>query len=177
MAGCALSGAPDPEIAVVRPAMPAQLGPFRLVSRDTLRGAATDSIYRYTDSTSRVRVSVIRYDVPPDVRVGTDTARWLEGEGRKFEAIQPLLVERGVLEGYEVAFAKLGALRFGADSVSEFATAVAVRMRGKPFADLQYLYVIDGRFLKIRATVPPDNAARSEVPIFARELARRLIIR
>jgi hypothetical protein len=39
--------------------------------------------------------------------------------------------------------------------------------------DFQYLYLIDGRFLKVRATFPGELWKTGEMPNFAREVAGR----
>lgn len=153
--------------------VPTQLGRYRLTSRDGVEGAPNDSAYRYTDG-SQTRVTVFVYDIPVDVQVGADSQSWTPREGKKFEEVQPLLVQRGMLGAYEVAFANTGEITAANHKITEHATAIAVRSHGRVAVDFQYLYLVAGRFLKIRATVPGDAWAKTDVPTFSREMARHL---
>ena len=153
--------------------IPAQLGRYRLTRRDGVEGAPNDSAYRYTDG-SQTRVTVFVYAIPVDVQVGADSQSWTPREGRKFEAVQPLLVQRGMIGAYEVAFANTGEITAANRKITEHATAIAVRTRGQVAVDFQYLYLVAGHFLKVRATVPSDGWEKTDVPTFAREMARRL---
>ncbi|MGH7638687.1 MAG: hypothetical protein ACREOK_13650 [Gemmatimonadaceae bacterium] len=138
-----------------------------------MRGApATDTIYRFVDSTSQ-RISVIRYPVPPDIRAIADTSKWVDVEGRKFEQVQELLVQRGTLQSSRVAYMRTVPLQLGGREVHEFAATMVVRIRDKSFVDLEYLYLVGDTFLKIRATVP-EESERNDIPAFARDLVRRL---
>jgi hypothetical protein len=153
--------------------IPAQLGRYRLTNRHAVEGAPNDSAYRYTDG-SETRVTVFVYAIPVDVQVGADSQSWTPREGMKFEEVQPLLVQRGMIGAYEVAFANTGEITAANRKITEHATAIAVRSRGQVAVDFQYIYLVAGRFLKIRATVPSDGWEKTDVPTFAREMARRL---
>jgi hypothetical protein len=39
---------------------------------------------------------------------------------------------------------------------------------------MQYLYLIGGKFVKVRATIPEPGWQQTQVPSFARELALRM---
>jgi hypothetical protein len=153
--------------------IPTQLGRYKLTRRDAVEGAPNDSAYRYTDG-SATRVTVFVYAIPIDVQVGADSQSWTPREGEKFEEVQPLLVQRGMIGAYEVAFANTGEITAANRRITEHATAIAVRTHGQVAVDFQYVYLVAGRFLKIRATVPSDGWEKTDVPIFARDLARRL---
>lgn len=172
-AGCARSPAAGAPLARL-PGVPAQLNGWRMVSSGTMQGAPpTDTIYRFVDSTSQ-RISVIRYPVPPDIRALADTSQWVDVEGRKFERVQELLVQRGSLQSSRVAYMRTVPLQVGSRTVQEFAAAMVVRIRGKSFVDLEYLYLVGDTFLKIRATVP-EESERKDIPAFARDLVRRFV--
>jgi hypothetical protein len=153
--------------------IPTQLGRYRLARRDGVEGAPADSAYRYSDG-SPTRVTVFVYQIPIDVQVGADSQSWTQREGEKFEEVQPLLVQHGMIGAYEVAFANTGEITAANRKVTEHATAIAVRSHGQVAVDFQYLYLVAGRFLKIRATVPSDGWEKTDVPVFAREMARHL---
>lgn len=133
----------------------------------------TDTIYRFVDSTSQ-RISVIRYPVPPDIRATADTSKWVDIEGRKFERIQEILVQRGRLQASRVAYMRTVPLQLGNREVQEFAAAMVVRIRDTSFVDLEYLYLVGDKFLKFRATVP-EGPDRNDIPAFARDLVRLLV--
>src|SRR4051812_42358708 len=63
--------------------IPVRVGRFRLISSRPVTDLPTDTIYRFSDSSS-TGISVFRYAIPPDVRVGTDSSAWLDKEGAKF---------------------------------------------------------------------------------------------
>ncbi len=154
--------------------IPAQLGAFRLTERTTIRGLPTDSLFRFSDG-SRTILTVIVYDVAADVRSGSDPQQWTAREGEKFKAVQDVRLSRGNIRGYELAYADT--IRFTADAreILEHATAVTVRFPNGDIAiDMQYLYLIGGKFVKVRATIPERGWQQTRVPSFARELAHRM---
>ena len=150
-----------------------QVGRYRLTRREWIRGTSNDSAYHFTDG-SPTRVTVFLYAIPADVQVGPDSQSWTAREGKKFEQVQPLLVQQGVMDMYKVAFANSEEMTVGARKIVQHATAIAVRRRGGVAVDFQYLYLVAGQFLKIRATVPSEGWERTDVPTFAREMARRV---
>ena len=152
--------------------IPAEIGRYRLTATEAIEPKG-DSLFRFSDG-SPVRLTVFRYAVAPDVRVAADSQSWTSAEGMKFEAVQPYRVSAHQIDEYKVAFADTAILDFGDARVTEHSMAVAVKSRGTVMMDFQYLYLIRGRFLKVRATVPADDWMKAEIPGFARELARRV---
>jgi hypothetical protein len=153
-------------------AIPAELGRYKLIDRHGVEGAAGDSAYRFTDG-SATHVTVFVYAIPRDVQVSPDSQSWTTLEGKKFQEVQPLLVERGMIGAYQLAFANNNDLTIGNRTVNEHATAIVIRSRGQVAVDFQYLYLVAGRFLKVRATVPQKGWEKTDVPTFARALARQ----
>jgi len=171
--GARTASVPVPATGSTPGRIPAQIGRYRLTRRDGVNGFPNDSAYRFSDG-SATRVTALIYSIPPDVQVGPDSQSWTMREGEKFQEVQPLLVRRGAIEAFSVAFANSGEIKVENHSIPEHATAIAVRSRGNVTVDFQYLYLVDGRFLKVRATVPSEGWERTDVPVFARDLARRL---
>lgn len=153
--------------------LPAQLGRYQLTRREGIEGFSNDSAYHYSDG-SQARVTVFVYSIPIDVQMGTDSQSWTPREGKKFTDLQPLLVQRGTIGAYAVAFANTGELIAANRKITEHATAIAVRSRGQVAVEFQYIYLVAGRFLKIRATVPSDGWEKTDVPTFSRDMARLL---
>lgn len=151
--------------------IPAEIGRYRLTAVDSVKSYPADTLYRFTDGTDAV-VSAIRYPIPGDVKVGVDSQTWLAREGDKLSQVQEIRVERRQIESYQVAFSTTKPLQ---DSpLVERATAIAVRQGGAVHMEFQYLYIVGGRFLKVRGTLPGDMWRTSDFPNFARELARRV---
>jgi hypothetical protein len=118
---------------------------------------------------------VFRYLIPPDVQIGPDSEAWAAHEAGKFVEVQPILVRQGRIDNYEVVFVDSAAFAAGKRILVERRILVVTRSRGRVNVDFQYLYLVNGRFLKVRATIPSDGGwENSGVPGFARALAERL---
>lgn len=154
--------------------IPEQIGAFKLTQRATVRGLRTDSLFRYRDG-SRTLLTVIIYDVPEDIRTHPDTQQWTHREGEKFKHVQEIQVRRGFLRGYQLAFSDTTRFTVGPRSFLQHSVATPVRFaNGAVAVEMQFLYLIDGKFVKVRGTVPEQGWQESRVPEFARELATTL---
>jgi hypothetical protein len=154
--------------------VPDRVGDFALTERTAIAGSPNDSAFRFSDG-SATRLSVIQYDVDEDVKIGPDSQKWIVGEGEKFQAVQEIRRNRGQIASYVVVFTDTTRLSVGDRERLEHSTGVSVRLRNDAVVvELQYLYLIGGKFVKVRATVPEQGWQQTEVPTFARELARHL---
>lgn len=170
----AASGASFVNAAGSVPALTEPNGRYRFTQADVVPSTPGDSIYRFRDGTG-ANVSVIRYAMPPDVRVDADSQRWTAREGTKFADVQAILQQQGRIEAWRLAFEDTTRLTLSAaPPVLEHAIGIVVRSRGAERMDVQYLYFIHGRLLKIRGTVPIAAWPESELQAFAREAARRV---
>ena len=178
--GCASS--PVPSTTSPQPAaaaslytrIPEKIGAFELTERTVVTDVPSDSVFRFRDG-SRTTLTVIVYSVGDDVRAEGDPQLWAATEGAKFEELQPIRVSRGQIAAYAEAVSDTNWFSVGPDRLLEHFTMVPVRFRnGTVAVDMQYLYMIWGKFVKVRATVPAEGWKESNVPSFARELARRL---
>ena len=173
-----LSPSPAQSAAAPAPSLyahiPAEIGDFKLTERSVVRGLPTDSLFRYRDS-SRSILTVIIYDVPAEVRVDADSQQWTYREGERFKLIQDIQRQRGRLRDYELAFSDTLRLQVGAQSFVQHAIATrGTYASGAKAVDMQYLYLIGGKFVKVRATIPGQEWQQTQIPTFARELAVRL---
>ena len=151
---------------------------------DTLEGfrfTATDSIpvrdgggrlYRYSGRPGEY-LTVFVYPIPEDVKAAPDSVQWVVMEGRKFGLVMPVQVQRGRYDAYEIAFENPHPVVAGRDTIPGFVAGVATRTRGAVELQMEYLYLVHGRFLKIRATMPEKGWQETRVALFAEELARR----
>lgn len=181
--GCATSPAPytapRPEQAApvtftnLYTRIPDAIGAFKLTERATIRGIPTDSIFRFRDGSPTI-LSLIIYEVPSDVKVGDDPQKWTQREGEKFRTVQEIRQSRGQISAFQVAFSDTARIA-GAQQILEHSIAVPTRMpNGAVAVEMQFLYLIGGKFIKVRGTIPEQGWEQTQVPAFARELALRL---
>ena len=153
--------------------IPDAIGAFKLTERATIRGIPTDSIFRFRDGSATI-LSLIIYEVPSDVKVGDDPQKWTQREGEKFRAVQEIRQNRGQISAFQVAFSDTARIA-GAQQILEHSIAVPTRMpNGAVAVEMQFLYLIGGKFIKVRGTIPEQGWEQTQVPAFARELALRL---
>jgi hypothetical protein len=154
--------------------IPAEIGAFKLTERTAVRGLPTDSLFRFSDGSPTI-LTVIIYDVADDVRVDADSQQWTAREGEKFKAVQDIRASRGQIAAYELAFSDTTRIAAGERTTLEHSIAAPVRFpNGAIAVEMQYLYLIGGKFVKVRATIPEKGWEQTQVPAFARELALRL---
>ena len=185
--GCASAPAPTPAAgpqpatpvtsappANLYPRIPPEIGSFKMTARTTVRGLPTDSLFRFRDS-SRTILTVIVYDVAEDVMIEGDSQKWTAREGEKFKEVQDIRVRRGQIAAYVLSVSDTTRFSVGERSLLEHFVAAPVRFpNGAISVEMQYLYLIGGKFVKVRATIPEQGWQQSRVPSFARELARRM---
>jgi hypothetical protein len=180
LAACAPGSAapPSPQVAgagTLFARVPAQVAGFNLTERDAVEALSSDSLYRFSDGTA-ARVTVIIYEPGEDVKDEPEAQEWVAREGSKFQQVQEIRRRRGQIASYAEGFSDTSRVSAGDERLLEHAAGMPVRMRnGDIFVELQYLYLIDGKFVKVRATVPEDIWRETRVPVFARELAGRLV--
>lgn len=154
--------------------VPAQVGEFRLTERASVSGAPGDSLFRFRDS-SRTNLTVFIYEIGADVRVEADSQLWTAREGGKFKEIQDIRVARGQIAEYVLAVSDTSRIGIGRYDILEHWMATPVRFPSGAIAvDMQFLYLVGGKFIKVRATIPEQGWEQTRVPSFARELALRL---
>jgi hypothetical protein len=148
--------------------MPDSLGGLRKVGQRVL--LPTDTLWRYEDG--RAQVSVIRYPIREETKVGPDTTQWILREGESIVRVMPILKQRREIDSYSV---RLSRVQAGPNPPAhEYVGVILEVARGRRTIESQYLYIVGGRFLKVRATEPDDSSTASPVPGFAREMASRL---
>lgn len=156
-----------------RGAIPSQVGHYRLTRVEAVKYLPADTLYRFTDGSASI-LTVIRYSIPEDVKIDADSQVWTTREGEKFERIQQVLLGRGSIESYRTFLSHAQSVELADTRLMEHATVLATRRQGTSTMDFQYLYLVGGRFLKVRGTFFGEQWQTSEFPAFARELARRV---
>jgi hypothetical protein len=154
--------------------IPSEIEGFKLTAREAVSGAPTDSAFRFRDG-SQTNLTVFVYDVAADVKVEADSQKWTPREGEKFKAVQEIQKSRGRITAFRVAFSDTTRFPAGAHSILEHRIAIPVRFPNDAVAvEFEYLYLIDGKFVKVRATVPEQDWQKTHVALFARALATRM---
>ena len=180
--GCASAPTPVPanpsptgsESAVnVYARIPSQVGAFKLTERTTVRGMPADSIFRFSDG-SKTYLSVIVYDVTTDGG-DNETQKWVAIEGERFREAQDIRQKRGQIAAYVMAYSDTTRFMVGSRNLLEHHIAMPTRYpNGAITVEMQFLYLIDNKFVKVRGTIPEQGWQQTRVPSFARELARRM---
>lgn len=154
--------------------IPQAVGAFRLIAVRAVRGAPNDTNYRF-DNGAGVGISVFRYAIPSDVKAGSDTVAWIRREGEKFPVVQRILASRGVSDSMKVRIGMLNPARPDFP-LAEYAGVVQTwsAQRGV-MLESEYIYVVDGRFLKIRGSEPHAVEGESQVARFARQLLQSML--
>jgi hypothetical protein len=156
---------------VVYARIPQAIGAFKLTERAVVRAAPFDSIFRYSDSSPTI-LSVIIYAISNSSKVDADSQKWTAREGALFEKVEEIQRQRGVLSDYKVAFSDSERFNVGKRQLLEHSIAIPVRYaNGRIAVESQHLYLIDGKFVKVRATVPLEGWEHNDALIFGRKLA------
>lgn len=153
--------------------IPSQIGAFKLTERSSVRGLPADSIFRFSDG-SKTYLSVIVYGVTTDGG-DNDTQKWVALEGEKFKEAQDIRQKRGQISAYVMGYSDTTRFMVGSRNLLEHTIAMPTRYpNGSITVEMQYLYLIDNKFVKVRGTIPEHGWQQTGVPSFARELARRM---
>jgi hypothetical protein len=86
---------------------------------------------------------------------GQDSA--LREEVTRFKAAVPVGVDSGWYDAYKVVFADPHPVKVDHRSIPGYAVAVVIRRGNETFASFFYIYALDGRFAKIRLTLPGEG--------------------
>ena len=154
--------------------IPSELEGFKLTAREAVSGAPADSAFRFSDGSPTI-LTVFVYGVAADVKVGADSQKWTPREGEKFKAVQEIQKNRGRITAFSVAFSDTTRFAAGERGILEHRIAIPVRFpNGVVAVEFEYLYLIGGKFVKVRATVPEQDWQKTHVALFARVLATRM---
>jgi hypothetical protein len=154
--------------------IPGEISSYKLTERAIVTGMPSDSLFRFSDG-SRTTLTVIIYTISPDVKVDADSQKWTAREGDKFKEVQRIRASRGQIADFVVAFADTSREKVPGFQVLEHWIASPTRYpNGAITIEMQFLYLIGGKFVKVRATVPEQGWQQTTVDDFARELARRV---
>jgi hypothetical protein len=156
------------------PTAPDSIAGFKLASTGPVRGAPLDTAYGYATEDTSVHVTAFRYNIADYARVAPDSQAWTVREGSGFINIFPILKARGNIEAFQLSDTATTLVRVGGRDIAEHKTTVAVRARGRSRVDEQFIYIVRGKFLKVRATMPADRYPARSAQAFARALAQAL---
>lgn len=176
-AACKPSAAPAPPTPQVAPAsgIPGSLHGYRLTGTEPIDiKVGGGHLYRFRDST-KAYITVFVYPVPDDVKQSPDSAQWVATEGHKFAAILPILVQRGQFDTYEMAFENPDTVVAGNHPVVGFRAVAVTRARGRVEVQYEFLHLVRGEFVKVRATVPQEDWEQAPIIPFAHDLVAAML--
>lgn len=177
--GAVPAPAATPAVAVTRPSLfariPTEVAGYKLTERAQVANIPGDSLFRFSNG-SRTVLTVFVYGVSDDLKAEPDSQKWTAREGDKFRQVQEIRHRRGDFVDYNVAFADTTRFEAGRRSILEHRIATAIKAANGAIAiDMQHLYLIDGRFLKVRATIPESGWQQNSALGFGRELAMKVL--
>jgi hypothetical protein len=142
--------------------VPSALGAFTRVEREVLPSSA-GTRFRFRD-TSSVLFSLFLY--APEVADWTrypEPTELLEHEAEKLFQIQEIEARRGAITNLRRLATRRDSVDVFSRQVLGHVVATSNARRGQAQVDLQYLYLIDSMFVKVRATVPAPSWPRSDI--------------
>jgi hypothetical protein len=151
---------------------PAQLHRYALTETSEVKARPADKIFRYSDG-SETRVTVFFY-LADSVAAARDPQQVVAQEGQLFLESLPLSVQRGWIESYSTALARSDSLSVDGRVVRGHVTTVTAKQARRNTMELQYVYLVGPRFVKVRASVPAESWPNTDVPRFAQDLATLL---
>jgi hypothetical protein len=169
--GCATRAAqapPDAGVTVHGVRFPSKVRAYDLKESNPIRGDPEGTMLRYSDG-SATRVSVFFYLA--DSTPAPDPRTLVAQTGESFLESLPIGVQRGWYDSYTTAFSDPDSVLVGDRLLVGNATAAATKKGGSMHVELQYVYLIGPRLVKVRASVPAEGWERTDIPRFARELA------
>jgi len=156
------------------PVIPPSVEDYGLTETNVFENPEDGQSYRFSGPPHE-NVSVFVYPIGADVQSsGQDEQEWVNAEGAKFQQMFPIGVQRGWYDTFELAFAHPEPLSIAGREVPGFTAAAATRRGQNVTLELQYLYVICDRFVKVRGTLEAGRWAESTLPSFSKALAGRL---
>lgn len=81
------------------------------------------------------------------------------------------MAQRGTYDAFQFALAKPEPPIAGDSTIPGYMVAIVTRSRGRVEVQIQQLYLLGDRFVKVRSTLPADGWEKSHAPLFARALA------
>ena len=148
---------------------PSTVRAYALKESNPVRGDSMATMFRYSDG-SATRVSVFFY-LADSVAPAADARALVAQTGQSFLETLPIGVQRGWYDSYTTAFSDPDSVTVDGRLLLGNATAAATKKDGSVHVELQYVYLIGPRLLKVRASVPAEGWEKTDIPRFARELA------
>lgn len=153
--------------------IPADIDAYHLIQTKAMADSADGVAYRFVTSVPEL-VTVFLYPIPTDVRAGADTAAWIKAEAEKFTRLLPAGVKRGWYDVYAVAFESPDTIQLSNRPATGFLSGATTKRGNKVSVELQYLYPVCGKFVKVRGTLDSDTWGDSKFPLFAKHLIKFL---
>ena len=148
---------------------PGKVHRYTLTEATEVEARPDDKVFRYSDgSDTRVTVFFYRAD---SAMAAENPQQALAQEGQSFLESLPISVQRGWLDSYSAAVARTDSVTVDGRVVPGHITEVVAKRSGRSNMELQYVFLIAPRFVKVRASVPTEAWPNPDVTHFAHELA------
>ena len=142
--------------------VPTALGAYRRVGRELLPGSA-GTAFRFRD-TSALNLTVVLYAPDADALALYPTpVALLVYEDVKFARAMELQARRGAIANYQLLVTRPDSVLAGSRVVPGHLSVASGAYRARPMMELQYLYLVDATFVKVRATVPQASWPRGDL--------------
>ena len=161
-AGTRVSPVPVASSTAIEGRVPTTLGAFRQVERETLpKGLGTS--FRFRDS-SGTRFTLFIYEPEPEARAKyPETAALLEHEAEILFVIMEAQERQGAITGNRRLATRRDSVDVDRRVVPGHMVATASTRGGEALIELEYLYLVDAKFVKVRISVPAARWPRSDL--------------
>ena len=147
------------------------IGRYRLTRIGPVEGLPIDTLFRFTDGSPSL-TSAIRYPIPDDVRLGSSREQWTRREGAKLVAIQEYFVSQKRISSFRIVFDSTQLVSIDDATIFEHFIALEVSRPDGTRIDVQTIYQVCNRFLKVRGTFTVESWSQSAFADFSREVLR-----
>ncbi len=153
--------------------VPTELNGYRVMGTKVFEDSANGTSYSFSNGSSD-RVTLFVYPVRAESRLGNDPRDWVAAEAKRFKALFPAGVQRGWWQSYVMAFDHADSVAVAGQQIPGYLVAGATRRGDVINVELEYVFGICDRFVKMRATLASATWQESPFPTFAKDLAAYL---
>ena len=148
--------------------VPSELNGYRLTDTKVFDDSTEGTSYRYKNGSSDL-VTMFIYPISPAARRGSDVRDWVAAEGQGFKEVFPAGVQRGWWQEYTAAFDHPDSVLVGTEQIPGYLVAGVTRRGNVVNVELEYLFEMCDRFVKVRGTLASATWNQSLFSRFAKD--------
>lgn len=165
----------QPPTSELRPlAAPQEVGPFELVDSATFEDPLAGTRYGYQEDGAEIDLYIYPTTAWADQMEEPTADRLLRGQVEEFQETLKLGPSRGWYDEYELAFDDPFEVETESGTLSGYTAAAVLRSGEDLRVSFYYIFLIDGRFVKVRSTLPASEMQTAKAPGFARRAVELL---